>query len=150
MLTGAQPRIIAPEEVANLETTQALLLVGGPEVNPLLSRAAEKGELNFPALQPEGFLIKTLEIEGHPALVMSGDEAGTLYAVYEWLEQQGIVFLLNDDIIPEPMASLPLKPLDLRSGSPFRRRGYGLASCFEHRSIWSYPDLVKSSIRWPS
>ncbi len=51
MLTGAQPRIIASEEVANLETAQALLLVGGPDVNPLVRKAVEKANLDFPGLQ---------------------------------------------------------------------------------------------------
>ena len=143
LLTGAQPPIITPEEVASLESAQALLLVGGPEANPLVRKAVERAKLDFPDLQPEGFLLRTLQVEGHPALVIAGDEAGTLYGAYEWLEQQGIVFLLNDDIVPAPRETLPLQPVDLRSESPFRRRGYGLASCFEHRSIWSYPDLVK-------
>lgn len=49
----------------------------GPEANPLVKKALTVGQVDFRGLKPEGFLLKTIEVQGRPALVIGGsDEAG--------------------------------------------------------------------------
>lgn len=142
-LTGGRVEIVEPTAVGGLPKDQVLILVGGPEVNLLVKRAVAAGQVDFRGLKPEGFLLKTIEVEGRPALVIGGnDEAGTLYGAYDWLERQGIVFQISKDIIPNHKDTLPLNRLDVRSEPAFSQRGFGIASCYEMRSIWSYPDIV--------
>ena len=143
-LTGAQLPIVGPTEVSRHPIDRPQILIGGPGANPLVKRAVDSGRMDWAKLKPEGFILKTLELEGRPTLVIGADDAaGVLYGTYDWLELQGIVFQLNSDIIPARTDSLVLVPLNVRQESPFARRGYGIASCFEHRAIWSYADLVK-------
>jgi hypothetical protein len=143
-LTGVRPEIVGPQDISGRPKDEALLVVGGPEANELAKKAAEAGKVNFSNLKPEGFLVKTIKLGERPALVIGGnDEAGTLYGTYDWLERQGIAFQITGDIIPQTKASLPLSPLDVRSEPAFTQRGFGIASCYETRSIWSYPDIVR-------
>ena len=143
-LTGAQVPIVGPTEVSRHPIDRPQILIGGPEANSLVKRAVDSGRMGWAALRPEGFILKTLELEGRPTLIVGADDAaGALYGTYDWLERQGIVFQLNGDIIPARTDSLVLAPLNVLQESPFARRGYGIASCFEHRAIWSYADLVK-------
>ena len=143
-LTGARLPIVEPTEVSRHPIDRPQILIGGPEANRLVKKAVGSGRMDWMELKPEGFVLKTLELEGRPTLIIgAGDPAGALYGTYDWLERQGIVFQLNSDIIPARRDSLVLAPLNVRQESPFARRGYGLASCFEHRAIWSYADLVK-------
>ena len=143
-LTGARLEITDPSGTSAQAKDQVLILVGGPEANSLVQKAAGAGQLDFRGLKPEGFLLKTIDVKGRPALVIGGnDESGTLYGAYDWLERQGIVFQISKDIIPNHRDSLPLNRLDVRSAPAFAQRGMGISSCYETRSIWSYNDIVK-------
>ena len=143
-LTGVRPDIVIPGEVSGRPKDEVLLIVGGPEANALTKQATQAGKISFSNLKPEGFLLKTIKIGERPALVIGGnDEAGTLYGAYDWLERQGIVFQITNDIIPQTKTSLVLNDLDIRSEPAFVQRGFGIASCYETRSIWSYADIVK-------
>ena len=150
-LTGVRPDIVTPGEISGRPKDEVLLIVGGPEANTLTKQAAQAGKISFSNLKPEGFLLKTIKIGERPALVIGGnDEAGTLYGAYDWLERQGIVFQITNDIIPQTKTSLALNNLDIRSEPAFVQRGFGIASCYETRSIWSYADIVKYfSTKWP-
>jgi alpha-glucuronidase len=75
-LTGMRLEIIDPSAVAQQARDQVLLLVGGLEANPLVQKAVAAGQIDFRGLNPEGFLLRTVEVEGRPALVIgSNDEA---------------------------------------------------------------------------
>ena len=143
-LTGVRPDIVGPKDVSGRPKDNALLLVGGPEANELVKQAAQGGKINFSNLKSEGFLLKTIKMGERPALVIGGnDEAGTLYGTYDWLERQGIAFQITSDIIPQTKTALVLNELNVRSEPAFVQRGFGIASCYETRSIWSYPDIVR-------
>ena len=87
---SARPDIVGPRDVSVRTKDEDLLLVGGPEANELVRKAAQAGKISFKNLQPEGFLLKTIKIGKRSALVIGGnDEAGTLYGTYDWLERQG-------------------------------------------------------------
>lgn len=82
------------------------LVLGGPAVNPLAAQAEAQGVVVFD-LEGEAFLIETAVLDGAPCLFLAGkDERATMYAVYEFLEQCGIVFHLTGDVIPEHKPTL--------------------------------------------
>ena len=108
----------------NIPIEGTLIVVGGPASNPLAARAQKGGLVSFDDLKPQGFVIKTIDLEGQPALLVGGnDEAATMYAAYELLERLGIVFQLTNDVIPERKPDLPLPILDLRTEPALEYRG---------------------------
>src|SRR5580704_11811338 len=74
MLAGVRPEIRDPAGIGGLPKDQVLSLGGGPDANPLVRQAAAGGKINFGNLKPEGFLLKTVEVQGHPALVIGGND----------------------------------------------------------------------------
>lgn len=103
---------------------KTLIALGGPQSNPLVAAAEQKQLVRFAGLKPDGFVLKTVVLEGRPAIVAGGnDEAATMYAAYELLERLGIVFQLTGDIIPQQKPELPLPALDVRMEPVFKDRG---------------------------
>jgi alpha-glucuronidase len=75
-LTGVRPDIVGPRDVSVRTKDEDLLLVGGPEANELVRKAAQAGKIRFKNLQPEGFLLKTIKIGERSALVIGGNDEG--------------------------------------------------------------------------
>ena len=120
----AYPAIVTPAEVPSLPKQQALILVGGPAANLLVREAMTAKQANFEGLKKDGFVLRSIRLRGRPAVIVGGnDEASTMYAAYDLIERLGVVFLLSKDIIPERKADLAVSSLDVRSETPFSRRG---------------------------
>ena len=120
-LSGAELSIVSSDRIP---PQKLLIVVGSPESNPLVASAEEKELVSFAGLKPGGLVLKTVDLEGRPAvLVGAGDETGTMYAAYELLERLGIVFQLSNDIIPQQKPDLPLPSLDVRMEPAFKERG---------------------------
>jgi hypothetical protein len=86
--------------------------------------AQQRKLVDFSGLKPDGFVLKTVAMEGRPVIFVGGnDESGTMYAAYEFLERLGIVFQLTNDIIPEKKSDLPLPALDVRMEPALEHRG---------------------------
>ena len=120
-LSTAELPIVADDR---LPAEKSLILLGGPQSNPLVAEAVRQHRADFTALKPDGFLLKTIDFRGRPALVVGGnDETGTMYAAYELLERLGIVFQLTGDIIPQPKPDLAMPALDLRVEPALKHRG---------------------------
>jgi len=120
-LSGAELPIASAEA---LPPHKNLIVLGGPKINPLAAAAEQKQLVRFAGLKPDGFVVRTVELDGRQAVVAGGnDEAATMYAGYELLERLGIVFQLTGDIIPERKPDLPLPALDVRMEPAFKDRG---------------------------
>ncbi|NUQ63428.1 MAG: hypothetical protein HUU20_13195, partial [Pirellulales bacterium] len=120
-LSGASLPIVTDDAVP---PGKPLILLGGPKSNPLVAAAEQEQLVRFAGLKPDGFVLRTIELEGRPVVVAAGnDEAGTMYAAYELLERLGIVFQLTGDIIPRQKRDLPVPSLDLRMEPALRHRG---------------------------
>jgi type 1 glutamine amidotransferase len=120
-LSGAELAIVANDKVP---AGKPLIVVGGPQDNPLAASAQQRKLVDFSGLKPDGFVLKTVAMEGRPAILVGGnDESGTMYAAYEFLERLGIVFQLTNDLIPEKKSDLPLPVLDVRMEPVFKHRG---------------------------
>ena len=50
-LTGVRPDIAEPTAIASLPKDQVLILVGGPEANPLVKKAVAAGQFDFRGLK---------------------------------------------------------------------------------------------------
>src|SRR5208283_1688347 len=99
---GAKLEIVTPDAARRISKDQVLILVGGPDSNDLAREAAAKKLVRFDGLKPDGFILQTIQIGGHRALVVGGnDEAATLYAAYELIERYGAVFLITGDVLPQ-------------------------------------------------
>jgi hypothetical protein len=140
-LSGAKLQIIAAGEAERLPKSHVLLLVGGPESNELVGRAAGRRQVRLQGLKPEGYILRRIALDGREALVVGGnDEAATMYAAYDLLERLGFVFLLTKDILPEKRADVPLPALDERVEPAFARRGVFINIGYPSQTMWSLED----------
>lgn len=120
-LSGAELPIVTSDK---LPAQKPLIVLGGPQVNPLTAAAEAKQLAKFAGLKPDGFVLKRTELNGTPMLLAGGHEdRATMYAAYELLERLGVVFQLTGDIIPEQKPDLPLPALDVRLEPAFKDRG---------------------------
>jgi len=120
-LCGAELLIATAE---SLPAHQNLIVLGGPASNPLAAAAERKQLVRFAGLKPDGFVLKTAELDGRSAVLAGGnDEAATMYAAYELLERLGVVFQLTGDIIPQQKPDLALPALDVRLEPQLKYRG---------------------------
>ncbi|MGA3325674.1 MAG: alpha-glucuronidase family glycosyl hydrolase [Terriglobia bacterium] len=145
VLSGAKLALITADEVSRQAKGLSLLLVGGPEGNELVSGAAQRRQINFSGLKPQGYLLRRITLQGRSALVIGGNgEGGTMYAGYDFLERLGFVFLLTKDILPEKRAEVPLPALDERVEAAFRRRGVHVDNCYPNQTMWSLADWQRT------
>lgn len=101
-----------------------LLLLGNPANHPWIADAQANGTADFIGISEEGFLLKSVEVDASPALIIGGGgDAGTMYAAYELLEQLGAVFQLTGDIIPQHKTTLEIPALDIRQEPVLKYRG---------------------------
>jgi len=120
-LSGAELPIVTADK---LPAGKPLVVLGGPQANPLAAAAEQTQLARFAGLKPDGFVLKRIDLGGVPVLLAGGnDEAATMYAVYELLERLGIVFQLTNDIIPQRKPDLAMPALDLRMEPAFKDRG---------------------------
>jgi hypothetical protein len=144
-LSGVQISIIPETDVSSLSAQTTLILLGNPDSNRLIRDASLTKLVNFTGLKPEGYIVKTGHLKKRPMVVVGGnDDAGTLYAVYEFIEQLGVAFLLTGDVIPARQETLALGALDLRREPAFPRRGFLLqVAGFDNLTLFSTADYEK-------
>ena len=107
---------ISPEADVNL-------ILGSPGTNRSVSLLM--GEQGWPQVSDQGFVLKTVSWNGKPAVVVGGGSpAATLWAVYDLLENLGVRFLLEKDVLPASPAQFPPRGLDQVREPRFRFRSY--------------------------
>lgn len=101
-------RLFSVETVVAAEASpdaNSVVLIGSPETNPAVKDAL--GD-NWPKVSDQGIVIKSIERNGKPALILGGGSpAATFWAVCEFGYRNGIRYLLHEDIYPA--AAVPLK-----------------------------------------
>ncbi|MFN8008349.1 MAG: alpha-glucuronidase family glycosyl hydrolase [Terriglobia bacterium] len=144
-LSGAPLKIVSDAEASKHSRQTTQILIGNPENNSLIREAVQLGLVNFAPLKPGGYLLKSWHLKHQPIVVVGGnDEAATLYAVYEFIEQLGVTFLLTGDVIPAKQDSLQLPGIDLRREPAFSRRGFLLQIAgFDNLTMFSTADYEK-------
>lgn len=149
-LSGVQIRIISETDISSLSAETTLILLGNPDSNRLIHEASLAKVVNFTGLKSEGYIVKTGHLKKRPIIAVGGnDDAGTLYAVYELIEQLGVVFLLTGDVIPARQDTLTLRALDLRRQPAFPRRGFLLqVAGFDNLTLFPPRTTKNLSTRW--
>jgi len=112
---------IEPREPEGAEAPGKLpvLVVGTPRANRLAARLVEKAGLGsrLAPLGDEGYLLKTLALDGQPALLVTGrTPRGVMRGVYRLLERYGVWFSLSGTRFP-PRGKFRLLDLD-ETGKP--------------------------------
>lgn len=149
-LSRAKLEIVSSREASRQAKGKSLLLVGGPESNELVRQAANRGQVNFQGLKPEGYILRRISLEGRPSLVVGGnDEAGTMYAAYDLLERLGFVFLLTKDILPQKEVEVALPSLDEVWSRPFGGAACTSTTAIPTRPCGRWTIGERSSTRWP-
>ncbi|MBM4078377.1 MAG: hypothetical protein FJ278_01675 [Planctomycetes bacterium] len=96
-------------------SADVLLLIGSPPTNAAVRQATATEP--FPKLSDQDIVLRRVQFEGRPALVIGGGSpVATLWAVYELVERWGVRFLLHGDALPErtvfrwPDADVAIEP----------------------------------------
>src|SRR5262249_23301104 len=77
-LSGVRLRQMSESEVGSLKANETILLLGAANQNEIERDLETAGSVSTKALQPEGFVLKTLTWKEHPIVVLAGaDAAGT-------------------------------------------------------------------------
>ncbi len=89
-------------------------------------------------LGPEQYWLKTVTRDGERTLwIIGGDDIGTLYGAYHFIEHLGVRFYLHGDVIPDEQISLEIPVLD-ETGKPL----------FETRGIQPFHDFPEGPDWW--
>jgi hypothetical protein len=140
-LSGAEVPIAPEGQVPPDAADKSWILVGGPGQNSAVKEAVGKGLSGFGGLENDGFVLKTFRLGKRPVVVAGGDsEAGTMYAVFELLEQLGVTFRLTGDIIPEQQTSLSVPPLSIAKQPAVAQRGFLVEAHRASIAMLSYKD----------
>ena len=121
--TGKLSPLVSSEEL--IPPSSNLILLGRQE-SKLVGQYANNKEMagKVGKLTPQGFLLKTLNSGGRAiTLVIGGDEIGTLYGAYRFVEHLDVRFYLHGDVIPDKPLELPLLDLDETEQPLFNIRG---------------------------
>ena len=112
--------VTAGEAAAN--AAGPIVLVGSPQTNSEIRRLVGDG---WPKLSDQGFVIKSVERDGQPALAVGGDRpVATLWGVYELGQRFGIRYLLAGDVYPAESPALKLSGFDVVAEPTLRSRAW--------------------------
>jgi hypothetical protein len=105
-------------------SSQAVFLIGSPQTNAAVKKATA-GSRAFPKVTDQGIVLRRVDYEGRPALIVGGGSArATLWAVYELVERWGVRYLTDRDVLPEKRDEFRVPDLDLTMEPIFRIRAH--------------------------
>ena len=97
------------------------------------------------ALKPQQYQIKTLKNGNKPlVLICGGDEFGTLYGAYRFIEHFGVRFYLHGDVVPDKKIELKMPDLDEQGKPLFELRGIHPFHDFPEGPDWWNADDYKA------
>ena len=110
--------------------TGDVILVGGPGSNAAAARLEDAlgvTPADVKKLGPEGYILKTVELEGAQImLVAGGGRVGALYGAYDLLHRLGVRWYapgeINEEVPQEPLARLP--DVNVEESPKFFTRGF--------------------------
>jgi len=112
--------VTAGEAVAN--AAGPTVLVGSPQTNSEIRKLVADG---WPKLSDQGFVIKSIERDRQPALVVGGDRpVATLWGVYDLGQRFGLRYLLAGDVYPAESPALRLSGFDVVAEPKLRSRAW--------------------------
>ena len=122
-VSGRPPHIVT--DLTNVHRPS--FVVGQRHTNRLLKKLVADGHLKLSPKDPgpEGYVLKTIQIDGPPLLAIGGcDDVGCLYGVYGLLEDYYHVgFNLGGDILPAKNTDAAFPQVDERKSPAMAIRG---------------------------
>lgn len=138
--TGA---LLTIERAAALPATAAIVVAR--KDRPILATADAQLVRAADTLSPQQYLLKTLDRDGHRQLfIVGGDDAGTLFGAYRFIEHLGVRFALHDDIVPDGRMPLEIPLLDAQAAPLFDLRGIQPFHDFPEGPDWWNADDYKA------
>jgi len=102
------------------------LIVVASKDRSIMQKLAKEAKLStlLDILEPEHYLLKTVQQEKHRVLLVSGgDTVGTLYGAYRLAEHLGVRFYLHGDVIPDKKIDFRLPDISDDARPLFATRG---------------------------
>jgi hypothetical protein len=131
----------------NLDFETGLIVIGRKD-RDIIKRIQDKNAVltsSLTALKPQQYQIKTLKSMNKPVvLICGGDEFGTLYGAYRFIEHFGVRFYLHGDVVPDKKISLKMPDLDEQGKPLFELRGIHPFHDFPEGPDWWNVDDYKA------
>jgi hypothetical protein len=131
----------------NLDFKTGLIVIGRKD-RDIIKRIQDNDAVlasSITALEPQHYQIKTLESMTKPlVLICGGDEFGTLYGAYRFIEHFGVRFYLHGDVIPDRKIGLKLPDLNEKGEPLFELRGIHPFHDFPEGPDWWNVDDYKA------
>ena len=108
---------------------------GGGDFAMIILLGAEIDE----SLSEQGYVIRRIQHEGKPAMLIKGGSArATLWAVYELISNWGVHFLVQGDVFPGKAGSFYLPDLDIKREPVFPSREFRVVNDIANTTVfWS-------------
>jgi hypothetical protein len=143
--TGKLLPIVRYSRNLNFET--GLIIIGRKD-RDIIRQIQDKDAVltsSITALKPQQYQIKTLKSMNKPVvLICGGDEFGTLYGAYRFIEHFGVRFYLHGDVLPDKKISLKIPDLDEQGKPLFELRGIHPFHDFPEGPDWWSVDDYKA------
>jgi hypothetical protein len=143
--TGKLLSLIESDE--KLSSTSGLIIIGQKD-RRIVQNVLKKDrtlKVSVQSLKPQQYKIKTLnKIKQPTVLICGGDEFGTLYGVYRFIEHFGVRFYLHGDVLPDNKISLKIPDLDEQGKPLFELRGIHPFHDFPEGPDWWNADDYKA------
>ncbi len=100
------------------------------------------GPVPAPGLAAEEYRVEPRTVAGHEVVAcLGGSPRATLWAVYELIEQWGVHYLIQGDVLPEDAGPFHLPRVCLHRQPVFARRGFRVLNDMANSGIfWSLAD----------
>lgn len=137
-------------EDAKKGPSAAALIIVARKDRPLVRGLTEENEglkSLVASVGPQQYQLKTFNIGRRRAvLIAGGDERGTLYGAYRFIEHFGVRFYLHGDTIPDKQIPFSMLELDERGEPLFELRGIQPFHDFPEGPDWWSTDDYKAII----
>jgi len=131
----------------NMDFKTGLIVIGRKD-RDIIKRIQDNNAVlisSITALKPQQYQIKTLKSMNKPVvLICGGDEFGTLYGAYRFIEHFGVRFYLHGDVLPDKKISLKMPDLDEQGKPLFELRGIHPFHDFPEGPDWWSVDDYKA------
>ena len=133
--------------VSSLDFDAGLIVIASKD-REIIKRIQDKNiglASSITSLKPQQYQIKTLKSGNNPlVLICGGDEFGTLYGAYRFIEHFGVRFYLHGDVLPDKKISLQMPDLDEQGKPLFELRGIHPFHDFPEGPDWWGADGYKA------
>jgi hypothetical protein len=143
--TGTLLQILNDDKIDDSKCNIILIANKHRQILNIIQNEKLKTEIN--QLAEQQYIVSTTIGSKHKVLLIcGGDDCGTLYGAYRFLEELGIHFYIHGDVIPDNKIILKFPNLDITGEPQFDLRGIMPFLDFPENKNWWSPDDYKAII----